>query len=120
MAALIGLPADPDSIFSDMRVAELITLLALKAQDADRVIEGCEWLMHFRQIDESRLKTYQCIHTLMQLEGLSQYGTALAKLYGEETLEKALSLIEGKEVYPLESDWKMHYLLVDAYKKLTI
>lgn len=118
VAALIGLPADQDSIYKDLRIAELITLLALKAQDSERVMEGCEWLIHFRQIESSRLKTYQCIHTLMQLNGMSQYGEALKKLYGEQTLQNALSLIEGKEVFSLENDWKMHDLLITAYKKL--
>lgn len=120
VAALIGLPADQDSIFKDLRIAELITLLALKAQDSERVMEGCEWLIHFRQIDPSRLKTYQCIHTLMQLNGMSQYGKALKKLYGKETLQNALSLIEGKDVFLLQSNWKMHDLLITAYKKLKI
>jgi ribosomal protein S12 methylthiotransferase accessory factor len=118
VAALIGLPADQDSIFADLRIAELITLLALKTQDSERVQEGCEWLMHFKQIDPQRLKTYQCIHTLMQLDGMSQYGESLKKLYGEKTLSDALSLIEGNDLFPLESDWKMHGLLIEGYKKL--
>ena len=118
VAAFIGLPADKDSIFCDLRIAELITLLALKAQDSERVQEGIEWLLHFRQINPVRLKTYQCIHTLLQLEGMSQYGHALKKLYGQQTIDQALSLIEGKEVFPLSSDWKMHKCLIKAYKKL--
>ena len=118
VAALIGLPADKDSIFADLRIAELVTLLALKAQDSERVQEGCEWLLHFKQINPERLKTYQCINVLLQLDSMSQYGHALKKLYGEETLEKALSLIEGKDVYPLESEWKMHQRLLEGYKKV--
>ena len=118
VSALIGLPADQDSIFADLRIAELITLLALKAQDSERVQEGCEWLMHFKQIDPQRLKTYQCIHTLMQLDGMSQYGESLKKLYGEKVLSDALSLIEGEDLFPLDSDWKMHELLISAYNKL--
>ena len=118
VAGFIGLPADKDSIFSDLRIAELITLLSLKAQDSERVQEGVEWLLHFQQINPQRLKTYQCIHTLLQLEGMSQYGLALQKLYGEKTINDALSLIDGDDVFPLESDWKMHGLLIEAYNKL--
>jgi ribosomal protein S12 methylthiotransferase accessory factor len=118
VAAFIGLPADKECIFSDLRLGELITLLALKAQDSERVQEGVEWLLHFQQINPQRLKTYQCIHTLMQLEGMSQYGTALQKLYGEKTINNALSLIDGEDIFPLSSDWKMHKLLIDAYNKL--
>lgn len=118
VAALIGLPADKDSIFADLRIAELITLLALKAQDSERVQEGCEWLLHFRQINPQRLKTYQCIHALMQLDGISQYGVALEKLFGKKILGDALSLLEGDDVFPLESDWKMHGLLLEGYQKV--
>ncbi len=120
VAALIGLPADKDSIFADLRIAELITLLALKAQDNERIQEGCEWLMHFKQIDPKRLKTYQCINTLLQFEGMAQYGSSLEKLYGKQILNDALALIDGEDIFPLESDWTMHNLLLDGYKKVQI
>jgi len=118
VAALIGLPADKDSIFADLRIAELTTLLALKIQDNERIQEGCEWLLHFRQINPQRLKTYQCINTLLQLEGMPQYGSSLKKLYGEKVLNDALALIDGEDIFPLESDWNMHALLVKAYSKM--
>lgn len=118
VASIIGLPADQDNIFADLRIAELITLLALRTADTERVQEGCEWLLHFRQINPDRLKTYQCINTLLQLDGISQYGKALEKLYGASTIEKALSLIEGKEVYAITSDWNMHGRLIEAYNKI--
>ncbi len=118
VAALVGLPADQDNIFSDLRIAELLTLLALKIADKERVQEGCEWLLHFKQINPERLKTYQCINTLLQMDNMSQYGKTLEKLYGTKILENALSLIEGKDVFPIESDWKMHGALIEAYKKI--
>jgi len=120
VAALIGLPADKDSIFADLRIAELTTLLALKIQDNERIQEGCEWLLHFRQINPQRLKTYQCINTLLQFEGMANYATSLKKLYGEKVLSDALALIDGEEIFPLDSDWKMHGLLLEGYKKVQI
>ncbi len=120
VAALIGLPADKDSIFADLRIAELTTLLALKVQDNERIQEGCEWLLHFRQINPQRLKTYQCINTLLQFEGMVKYGASLEKLYGKKVLSDALALIDGDDVFPLDSDWKMHSLLLDGYKKVLI
>ena len=118
VAVLIGLPADKDSIFSDLRIAELMTLLALKINDRERVQEGCEWLLHFRQINPERLKIYQCINTLLQMNSMTKYGIALQKLYGTNVINKALSLIDGEDVFPLESDWKMHDLLIEAYQKV--
>ncbi len=118
VSKLLGLAADKDSIFVDLRVAELITLLALKVQDNERIQEGCEWLIHFKQINPKRLKIYQCINTLLQLDRMVNYGEALEKLYGHEILNDALALIDGEDIFPLRSDWKMHKLLVDAYKKV--
>lgn len=118
VAVLIGLPADKNSIFSDLRIAELMTLLALKINDRERVQEGCEWLLHFRQINPERLKIYQCINTLLQMNSMTKYGIALQKLYGTNVINKALSLIDGEDVFPLESDWKMHDLLIEAYQKV--
>ncbi|HIP07694.1 MAG TPA: 30s ribosomal protein S12 methylthiotransferase accessory protein YcaO [Mariprofundaceae bacterium] len=120
VAALIGLPADKDSIFADLRIAELTTLLALKVQDNERIQEGCEWLLHFRQVNPQRLKTYQCINTLLQFEGMVEYGASLEKLYGKKVLSDALALIDGEDVFPLDGDWAMHDLLLEGYKKVLI
>lgn len=118
VSALIGMPGDEDSIFKDLRIAELITLLALKTQDNERIQEGCEWLLHFKQIDPRRLKIYQCINTILQLDGMTNYASALEKLYTRPILNDALRLIDGEDVFPLISDWKMHGLLIESYKKL--
>ncbi len=118
VAALIGLAADKESIFADLCLAELITLLALKIQDNERIQEGCEWLLHFKQIDPGRLKTYQCINTLLQLDGMVNYADSLAKLYAKDVLNDALALIDGEDVFPLRSDWEMHDLLIDGYRKV--
>lgn len=115
---LIGMPADTDSIFSDLCVAELILLLALKTQDNERMQEGCEWLLHFKQINPYRLKTYKCINTILQLDNMTDYASVLEKLYTREVLSDALALINGEDVFPLVSDWKMHASLIVAYKKI--
>jgi len=118
VSKLIGMPADVSNIFEDLRVAELITLLALKTQDNERIQEGCEWLLHFQKINLHRLKTYQCINTILQLDGMTNYGSALEKLYSRPILNDALALIDGEDIFPLISDWKMYGLLIEAYKKM--
>ena len=117
VAALIGLTSDQNNIFNDLSIAELITLLALKTQDNERIQEGCEWLIDYQQFNHHRLKTYQCINTLLQLDGMKQYATALEKLYTKPILNNALALIDGEGVFPLASDWKTHKALINSYKK---
>ena len=118
VAALIGLSADADSIFVDLTVAELITLLALKIQDNERIQEGCEWLIDYKKINSHRLKVYQCIDTVLQLDGMTDYSKALEKLYTYPVVSDALALIDGEDVFPLFSEWKSHTQLVDAYQKI--
>jgi len=118
VSKLIALPADKESIFSDLCITELILLLALKVQDNERIQESCEWLLHFKKINPHRLKTYQCINTILQLDKMTDYGIALEKLYSQEILNNALALIDGEDIFPLESEWKTHDSLIDAYKKI--
>lgn len=115
---LINMPSDEDCIFHDLCIAELITLLALKVQDNERIQEGCEWLLHYKKINPLRLKTYQCINTILQLDFMTHYGSALEKLYTREILNNALALIDGEDVYPLTSEWKTHSKLINAYNKV--
>jgi len=125
VAALIGLPADKDSIWADLRIAELKTLLALKSGDDDQSLEGCQWLIYFAQLDAERLKTYRCVDALLQFK-LSdedklhtQHKTSLGKLFGEKHLLEAEALIRGETVFSLQSDWVMHSKLITAYHKLS-
>ena len=115
---LICMTADADNIFKDLSLVELITLLALKTQDNERIQEGCEWLSHYKKINPHRLKTYQCINTILQLDSMTNYGNALSKLYTRPILNDALALIDGEDIFPLVSEWKMHTKLIEAYEKI--
>jgi len=67
VAALIGLAADPDSFWADLRVGELKTLLALAIGDDEAIREACEWVRHFEQLDAGRRLVYRCIEALLDL-----------------------------------------------------
>jgi len=96
VAALIGLAPDAGSLWADLRIGELKTLLGLAAGDMDAVREGCEWVRQFDQLDAQRRRTYQCITTLLEMEDPNIYEDALVALYGEETLDLATDLIDGE------------------------
>ena len=95
VAALIGLAPDAGSLWADLRVGELKTLLALAAGDMDAVREGCEWVRQFEQLDAARRRTYRCIETLLELDDPDAHEAALVGLFGEETLDQATDLIDG-------------------------
>jgi len=98
--ALIGLAADPDTLWEDLRVGELKTLLALACGDLDAVAAGLDWIAHFAQIDPQRGRVYHCIDALLKLNELERVDAcreALELLHGVDTIAQAEALIEGEQ-----------------------
>jgi ribosomal protein S12 methylthiotransferase accessory factor len=125
VAALIGLAADPDSFWKDLRVGELKTLLALAIGDEEAIREGCDWVRHFGQLNDQRRKVYRCIENLLNLGDAAPYGDALKHLHGADTLRQAQALLNGDQrFFGLHSPGmtlegcEMHQRLLEAYGKL--
>ena len=122
---LIGLAPDADSIWTDLRVGELKTMLALAIGDDDAILEGCDWIRHFGHLDQERRRVYLCIESLLKLDDASIYGTALESLYGAEVLQQAQSMLDGElRFFGVDSPGMMlegcdmHQRLLAAYAKL--
>ncbi len=94
VAELIGLAADAGSAWSELRVGELKTLLALAIGDEEAVREGCDWIRNFEQLSERRRRIYRCIESLLNLDEAARYGDSLRQLYGKETLQQATGLLK--------------------------
>ncbi len=125
LAALIGLAPDAGSFWEDLRVGELRTLLGLALGDESLVREGCDWVGHFAQIDPRRRRVYRCIECLLGLETVEPFGTALAELFGTETVATARALLSGElrffGVPALGEELagcSAHRRLLEAYDKL--
>ena len=97
VAALIGLAPDPGSIWADLRIGELKAMLALATGETEAILEGCEWVRQFDQIDAGRRRVYRCIATLLEMADPNVYEDALVSLYGEDTLDMATDLIDGEQ-----------------------
>jgi ribosomal protein S12 methylthiotransferase accessory factor len=125
VAALIGLAADADSFWSDLRVGELKALLALAIGDEDGTREGLEWVRHFEQLDSGRRRVYRCIETLLDLGGADAHRSALQHLYGTATVQTAVAMLHRKQRFfgigapgiNLQG-CDMHQRLLAAYGKL--
>ena len=125
VAALIGLAPDVGSLWESLRVGELKTLLALAMGDQDAVAEGCEWIRHFGQLDETRLRVYRCIETMLELAENESYLPVLYALFGERTVQQAQSLLSGETRFfglgALGANFEasgMHQKLLAAYAKV--
>jgi len=130
IVTIIGLTPDADSVWKDLRVGELKTLLALAVGDEDAILEGCDWIKHYNQLSEPRMRVYRCIETMLNLEGEpTSYLASLRHLYGTDAVAKALALLNPEENMPERffglntlgknfAGSKMHQQLLIAYDKL--
>jgi ribosomal protein S12 methylthiotransferase accessory factor len=122
---LIGLAADPGTLWEDLRIGELKTLLALACGDDAAIREGLEWIMHFEQLNEARRRVYRCIDVLIQLDDLGRCcGDALELLFDAETMATAQAMVEGTQRFfamaPMGEELKgcaLHQRLLEAYGK---
>jgi ribosomal protein S12 methylthiotransferase accessory factor len=125
IAEVIGLAPDADSLWSDLRVGELKTLLALAIGDDEAIREGCDWVCGFEQLEAGRRRVYRCIETLLDLGTADGHRSALQHLYGSATVATAEAMLQGQQRFfgigALGLDLSgsdMHQRLLAAYGKL--
>jgi ribosomal protein S12 methylthiotransferase accessory factor len=128
VAAAIGLAADAGSFWSDLRVGELKTLLALAIGDEAATLEGCDWIKHFDQLNPRRRRVYACVESLINLAGMGDTGPyldALRQLYGADAVTQAQALIMKTDRFMgmpapglMLDGCEMHRKLLVAYAKV--
>lgn len=131
VTTLIGLCADPNTTWVDLRVGELKTLAALAAGDADETLEGCTWIAQFGELPEKRARVYRCIFNIVQIKELADsedsatFEANLSLMYGTETLQQAYKLLNREDQYfglgMLGANMEgsaMHQRLLEAYGKV--
>ena len=126
---LIGLCADANTPWVDLRVGELKTLAALACKNVDEILDGCAWIGQFNELNPARAKLYRCIANIVQLNvemtTSTDFEANLQLMYGLETLQQAQQLVSGQHQYlslenlgaNMESS-RMHQQLLAAYGKV--
>lgn len=99
ITTLIGLAAEPNSLWKSLRMGELKTLAALACGNLDEALEGCAWVAQFGQLPAERLRLYRCIATLIQLDQADPFIQNVALLFGAETVSQAQALLKRSEQY---------------------
>jgi len=122
---ILGLAVPLDTVWKELRVGELKTLLALATGDEEATREGCDWVRHFREMNPARHRVYRCIESLLNLDDADQYLSSLTLLYGAETVRQARALLGRHERFfgldtlgPDMEGSAMHQTLLKAYDKL--
>jgi ribosomal protein S12 methylthiotransferase accessory factor len=131
VTTLIGLCADPNSTWVDLRVGELKTLAAIACQSTDDILDGCAWIAQFNELPTERAKVYRCLSDLVQISvELAHPDPALFKanlslMYGAQTLSQAEKLLNQTEQYfglinlgENMQGSRMHQQLLAAYGKV--
>ncbi|MBI4294358.1 MAG: YcaO-like family protein [Betaproteobacteria bacterium] len=122
---ILGLAISADTVWKQLRVGELKTLLALAIGDAEATREGCDWIHHYQQMEPTRRLVYRCIESMMNLEDVDNHRRSLTLLFGAETVRQARALLDRSERFfgldTLGADMEgsqMHQRLLVAYDKL--
>ncbi|OIR12429.1 ribosomal protein S12 methylthiotransferase accessory factor YcaO [mine drainage metagenome] len=131
VTTLIGLCADPNTTWVDLRVGELKALAALAAGDTESILDGCAWVGQFGQLDKNRAQVYRCIEALVQLQeklesdDTTPFEANLELLYGADAVRQAHALLSGEDQYfglgALGANMEgsnMHQRLLEAYRKV--
>ncbi len=123
----MGLAIPLDTVWKELRIGELKTLLALAIGDADAIREGCDWIHHFQEMKLARRLVYRCIESLMNLDDTANYRRSLDLLYSRQTVRQAAALLDRSEKFfgleTLGADMQgsaMHTTLLAAYDKLFV
>ncbi|WP_099110695.1 30S ribosomal protein S12 methylthiotransferase accessory factor YcaO [Xenorhabdus sp. KJ12.1] len=129
---LLGIASGKDNGWSNLRIGELKSMLALVGNDLEQALIWVEWTQDFNSsvFTAERANYYRCLHTLLLLtqeedRNPSQYYQAFVKMYGQDTVDAASSALTGKNcfhgLWSVDSELKAlpaHQALLNAYEKL--
>ena len=93
----MGLAIPVGTSWKELRIGELKTLLALAVGYKEAVLEGCDWIHHYKQMNPARRLVYRCIENYLQLDSPDAYERSLSLLYGAAVLRQAKALINKDE-----------------------
>ncbi len=122
---ILGLAVPDNTVWKQLRIGELKTLLALVVGDEEAILEGCDWIHHFADMSSQRRLVYRCVESLLNVDDAADYRRSMVLLYGEANVRQAEALLDGRDKFfglePLGADMHgsaMHQTLLAAYDKL--
>lgn len=122
---ILGLAIPLGTPWKQLRIGELKTLLALAVEDREAILEGCDWINHFGDLEPRRRLVYRCIESILNVDDIELYRRSMVLLYGDATVRQAEALLNQSERFfglmPLGANMEgsaMHQTLLAAYDKL--
>ena len=130
VAEFIGVAPDAGTAWASLRIGELKAMLCLAIQDYDQAIGWVDWCLHMDQLDDARIRHYRCLLALLEIKlhddrDYDHYRDSLELMYGTDTVNTGIDIIEGKELFhglhspglSLEG-FNTHKKLLEGYAKL--
>ncbi len=100
----LGVLADEDSPWAQLRCGELKCLLALAAQNWDAALTYAAWTVNFNRqnFPLNRIRFYQCLVKVLECRTSNKleendYKQALSTIYGEECFLKVMAHLDGTQ-----------------------
>ncbi len=103
VAQFIGLAPDPGTLWASVRLGEIKLMLCLALED-EQALEWVDWCLSLGQGDETQQRFYRCLRALLDIKWHSErdyddYRRGLAQMYGEQTVNEGIEIVEGKTVF---------------------
>jgi len=130
VAEFIGIAANPGTVWAGLRIGELKAMLCLATGDFEQAMEWNEWCLQMDQLNDERIRFYRSLQALLEIKlddsrDYDDYIDSLVLMYGEETVNAGIRLLEGEECfYGLHSPglsldgFTLHKKLLEGYAKL--
>lgn len=129
---LLGLAVGKDNGWSNLRIGELKSMLALAGGDLEQALAWVEWTQDFNSsvFTAERANYYRCLQTLLLLSQEeqrepTQYYNAFVRMYGKEAVDAASAALAGEScfygLWSIDDELKAlpaHQALLTAYEKL--
>ncbi len=130
VCGLLGIAADPGSVWESLRVGELKGMLALYVEDYEQALEWAQWCLQLGELSTARARLYRALTALLEIQinphkQRSQYRQGLETLYGASVVSRVESLLDGQSRFDGLFDaglylqgFERHQTLLAAYEKL--
>ncbi|MBO9489878.1 OsmC domain/YcaO domain-containing protein [Endozoicomonas sp. G2_1] len=127
---LIGIEFDENTVWGQLTILELKTLIYLALGELESAIELVEEFLQYNDNTVQRGLFYQAVHAVLEISlsddlELEHYVHNLTRMYGEEVMQAVVGSVNGKVKFHglTETSMKLegiepHLRLIESYKKL--
>ncbi|MGM0564218.1 MAG: OsmC domain/YcaO domain-containing protein [Pseudomonadota bacterium] len=127
---LIGIEFDENTVWGQLTILELKIMLCLALQRHEEALDMVEMFLQYNDNTVERNLFYHAVSAVLEIAlddelVLADYRYNLGRLYGEQTVEEVIGLVDGTQrFHGLEptnmqlEGLEKHQRLIDSYKKL--